>query len=553
MFGIQVLALTATVFATHLWFKTHEPKSLTPVYLTIFIIPAFPAYVFTCSGTSLVLACFVVYTSFPILLMISIGLYRLSPFHSLAKYPGPTIAKLSKLWTVYKSVDGKLAQYYKELHDKYGPIVRVGPNEISVAEKDLLPFIIGAHGMPKGPLWEGRAFTPKKNRSQQSYNLIGVRDLAQHSKLRKTWNRAFSDGPLQDYQDILVKNANTLTKFLEEQCKGGPLELDIAHVISLFSFDFMGDLAFAAEFNALCNNDANHFQKNMDEALFTPALTMQVPWSVWIAQAVPWLLNTSFRDFGAFAVQQAKLRASNEVRKDLFYHLSSYSDVAEDSMFSFIVSNAVLAIIAGSDTTASALSNAIYYLVANPKDMQMLQQEIEDVFPHDDTTAIDVNKLEDLQWLDAVINETLRLQPPLPSGLQRAPAVGNKGKSVGSHYFQEGTAVLVSPYVLHRDPRYFFPDPDRFWPARWLPENAESVTLDTSAFIPFSQGQASCVGKRLALFEMKYILVLLFSKYEFVFPAGWEVGSWERGLKDQLVLAKDKLMVRLTPKSKKNK
>ncbi|KAJ4477110.1 hypothetical protein C8R41DRAFT_773276, partial [Lentinula lateritia] len=70
--------------------------------------------------------------------------------------------------------------------------------------------------------------------------------------------------------------------------------------------------------------------------------------------------------------------------------------------------------------------------------------------------------------------------------------------------------------------------------------------LDTSAFIPFSQGPANCVGKRLAMFELRYVLVLLFSRYEFSFLAGWDAANWERGLKDQFVLAKDVLRVTLT-------
>ncbi|KAF8827445.1 hypothetical protein HHX47_DHR4000329 [Lentinula edodes] len=368
MFSAYSLALCATVFATHLWFKAHEPKSMLPFLATILIIPTFPAYVLSCSQILPILACCLAYPSFYMLLFISIGSYRLSPFHPLSNYPGPTIAKISKVWTVHKSMDGKLAHYYKMLHDQYGPIVRVGPNEISVAEKDLLPFIIGTQGMPKGPLWEGRAITPKKNRNQSNYSLIGVRDLTHHSHLRKTWNRAFSEEPLQDYQDILIQNANNLVEVLEKRFMEGSVELDIANVINLFS---------------------------------TPALTMQIPWSVAIVQAFPWL-STSLRSFGAFAVSQAKLRASNESRKDLFYYLRSYSDVPQDSLFAFIVSNAVLAIIAGSDTTASALCNAIYYLVANPKDMQTLQQEIEEAFP-DSGTNIDIQKLDKMPWLNAVM------------------------------------------------------------------------------------------------------------------------------------------------------
>jgi hypothetical protein len=273
---------------------------------------------------SLVLAALIAYPSFYVLLLTSITLYRLSPVHPLAEFPGPTLARISKIWTVWKAIDGKLSHYYKQLHDTYGPIVRVGPNEISVVDKDLLPFIIGSHGMPKGPMWDGRGVgTPRS----EKYSLINVRDLAHHSLRRKPWNRAFADQNLPDYQDILVPNANNLITELEKQCKNGFGIVDISSRINFFAFDFMGDLAFGEDFDVQRSNDSQHFQENMTKALLIPAFTMHVPWTAAIFQSYPSLRSNSLLDFIAFAVQRAKLRASNESRKDLFYHLVMSSAV----------------------------------------------------------------------------------------------------------------------------------------------------------------------------------------------------------------------------------
>ncbi|KAF9058884.1 hypothetical protein BDP27DRAFT_1239864 [Rhodocollybia butyracea] len=220
--------------ATHLWFKTHEPASFAPIYLAVLGIPALPTFILSHHVASPVYAVLIAYPSFYALVLLSITLYRLSPFHPLARYPGPTIAKVSKLWTVWMSLDGKLPQYYKKLHEQYGSIVRVGePNEISVGDKDLLPFIIGAQGMPKGPLWEGR-ITPKKNPG--SFNLINTRDLSHHAQLRKTWNRAFADEPLSDYREIWIRNVEVFMGELEKQCAagGGYGVLDVARSINLF-------------------------------------------------------------------------------------------------------------------------------------------------------------------------------------------------------------------------------------------------------------------------------------------------------------------------------
>ena len=102
----------------------------------------------------------------------SISLYRLSPLHPLAEYPGPTRCKLTKFWTAWISFGGRAHIYYKELHDKYGPIVRIGeslfgiftaienvfswlcvlgPNELSIVNVELIPYIFGPQGLPKGP------------------------------------------------------------------------------------------------------------------------------------------------------------------------------------------------------------------------------------------------------------------------------------------------------------------------------------------------------------------------------------------------------------------
>ena len=100
---------------------------------------------------------------------VSVSLYRLSPLHPLAKYPGPTRCKLTKIWTAWIGFGGKTHIYYKELHDKYGPIVRIGeifliqvenvfnwlyvqgPNELSIVNVELIPYIFGPQGLPKGP------------------------------------------------------------------------------------------------------------------------------------------------------------------------------------------------------------------------------------------------------------------------------------------------------------------------------------------------------------------------------------------------------------------
>ena len=175
--------------------------------------------------------------------------------------------------------------------------------------------------------------------------------------------------------------------------------------------------------------------------------------------------------------------------------------------------------------------------------------------------------------ISTVRNETLRLQPPVASSLQRAPAIGSGGKVLGPNMYEsftscitarsihfvkkriitEGTAIQVPPYVIHRDPRYFFPNPDKFWPERWLKQDLDdtnvNIILERNAFIPFSTGSANCAGKPLAMIELRLMTCLIVRTFELSFEDGYDPSRWEEGILDRFLMVKGKLPVKLKTRS----
>lgn len=111
----------------------------------------------------------------------------------------------------------------------------------------------------------------------------------------------------------------------------------------------------------------------------------------------------------------------------------------------------------------------------------------------------------------------------------------------------EGTAVIVSPYVMHRSPRYFSPNPNKFWPERWIFEDPTVIT-DRSAFIPFSTGQANCPGKPLAIVQLRYTVASIVRAFDVEFADGYDAARWEKELEDRFVMLKGELPVKLTPR-----
>ncbi|OJT10335.1 Isotrichodermin C-15 hydroxylase [Trametes pubescens] len=110
--------------------------------------------------------------------------------------------------------------------------------------------------------------------------------------------------------------------------------------------------------------------------------------------------------------------------------------------------------------------------------------------------------------------------------------------------------TYVHLYSLQRDPRYFS-DPNVFYPDRWLPGAADAdpnFVHDTRAYAPFSFGPNNCVGRGLALQEMRMLAALLLRRFEMRFADGWDAREYEEGLKDWFVLQKPALRVVLTPR-----
>lgn len=441
---------------------------------------------------------------------------------------------------------GRSHTYIKSCHEIYGSIVRIGPNELSIVDKDYIPHVLGHKGMPKGPLWDGRRLS--RNRAQFP-SAISIRDLEVHSQLRKPWNKAFSAGPLSDYDQILVSSAGELLRHLEDACSASPdkvAHIDISKWISYFSFDFMGALVFGENFDIMKFRDQYKLLHSLDNAMRLIALVQHAPWLGGVIRLIQFGKKES-HSLGEFTLRLAQRRASQVSKQnDLFYHLLQAIDPEQQaSPLPYLVANAAVFTVAGSDTAASVLSNVIYYLLCNSFYYSKLREEIDTSFPPSE--MINIERLASLPFLNAVINETLRLQPPVPSGLQRAPTEGTGSKELLSMVIPEQSAILIPPYVYHRDPRYFFPNPDTFWPERWLQDLTYQgeFRLDRSAFIPFSSGPANCVGKNLALHELRYVIASLVRTFDMTFQGDYDLRKWESGLHDNFTLSRPSLPVKL--------
>ncbi|KAJ7717068.1 cytochrome P450 [Mycena maculata] len=549
--NLATMALLASL-SCHIFFKRYEPTNV-PLIVSLLVVPPLVLVFFPREGPlDLAGSLLRSYASYYGGLLLSILTYRVSPVHPLAKYPGPRVCKISKLWLVFISSRGKLHLYVKGLHDKYGPVVRIGPNELSITDVSLLPSVLGANGMPKGPLWEGRRISGKRGAGSKAAargNLIGSRDSKLHAEARKAWNNAFIPAAIKGYEPMLIHRVVQLIEALNAHKER---IVDLSQWLSFFSFDFMGDISFGGGFELMRDGDKDGLWHKMERGIYLPALTQQIPWCIGFLPYFP-MVGQEMKALGKFAFDQATRRLQEgSIHNDLFYHLMDTKRVdAEPYPFPLVVSNSVLAIIAGSDTSATVLANTFFFLLSHPESYKRLQLEIDEAFPAGSKEPTDAAILSSLPYLNAVIKESLRLLPPVATSLQRAPTVGSGSKVLGDGFvIPEGTSVVVPPYTLHHDPRYFSPDPEKYMPDRWLADKDDSkFVVNQDAFIPFSIGPANCAGKNLAMLEIRMVVAYVMQAFEMRFGDGYDKRRWEADLKDYFVMQKGGLPVIITSRN----
>ncbi|KAH9029481.1 high nitrogen upregulated cytochrome P450 monooxygenase 2 [Lactarius pseudohatsudake] len=535
-FDVTIITLT-TSFVSHLYFRHLEPRSNLSLLVLLIFIPALLSIPISYHVEYILVSVPLAFASYGGFLVFFTVSYRLSPFHPLDKYPGPAIAKTSKWWGAYVGGRGDLHLYYKSLHDRYGDVVRVGPNELSVRDASLIPAVLGQGGLPKGPRWDGLPGRP---------SLIDQRDPILHMHQRKPWNRAFSSKALKEYEVILAKRARQLLDCLEDIVNGSDqkagLVLEMSAWFGYFAKDFMGDMAFGGGFELMMAGGSNDgVQPVIDSSARISGIFTHV--SYIIPPLVAIVGKGGIRDFGKERVSHRLQNGAN--RRDLFYHLSG-EELPESERLSAddLALEGLLAIVAGSDTVKGTLSCALYYLVCNPAVYNRLQEETDAAFPSGEE-PLDVVKLSYMEWLNACINETLRLQPPVPGGSSRILGKGKGAKVFGKVDIPEETQLSLHTYSIHRDPRNFY-TPDAFLPERWLTNGAPAGEHDTSAFFPFGYGPTICVGKNLALMEMRMLLCWMLRRFRFSKAPGVTYEGWEEKIRDWNVMHHDPLLVRIS-------
>ncbi len=186
---------------------------------------------------------------------------------------------------------------------------------------------------------------------------------------------------------------------------------------------------------------------------------------------------------------------------------SRYEDNGEAMPDKLLRDELMTIFLAGHETTATALTWTFYLLAKHPEVYQKLKKEVKDVVGEGELTFQHIHQLK---YTKACINECMRLYPPVWVIGRRA----TEDNMVGDYLITKDTSVLISPYIVHRNPAYW-KNPDVFDPERW--ETEEVKQMDKFAYFPFAAGPRMCIGNNFALLEADIILTKVIQQFDFSF------------------------------------
>lgn len=445
---------------------------------------------------------------------IGLAIYRLT-LDPLSKFPGPKLNAISPIPGIVALLKGRLAFENKILHDKYGPVVRVSPTELHFnsvqAWEDIYGHRPGHPNFHKDPVHVG-SVEP----------LVGVSTLTMaddenHARQRRALAHSFSQKALVEQEDIIQDYVTMYIKHMKRMAETQEA-FNMVNWLNFTTFDIIGDLAFGEPFGCLESGKFHYWVSLIFETVKAGAIeqaTRRIAqtgsmFQNFLLWCIPDRIRENRKNHLKFSTEKVMRRLANKNtdHKDFIWYILKQKEKFNLNQDEIIV-NSALFIVAGSETTANALSGILARLIYNPDKYQKLVKELRDAFKTED--EIKFEKLSELTYLNAVLEEGLRIHPPVPTGLLRT--VPKNGDTVDGLWVPGGTAVSVGAWAASHNP-VNFKDCDDFIPERWI-DPAYNTDLKKAAQ-PFSLGPRGCIGKHLSYLEMRIIMGRLLWNFDIV-------------------------------------
>ncbi|KAJ9602591.1 hypothetical protein H2200_012784 [Cladophialophora chaetospira] len=432
-------------------------------------------------------------------------------FHPLAKYPGPFICSVTRLWKVWSVYQGHTELDFIDLHRRYGKIVRVAPNELSFSSPTAAHDILApGNGFTKTEFY--RVFPPK----HAPDIFTEIREW-KHSAMKRVAVVPYSLASVQKMSPWIEEVQRELIGKIGEYADGEKV-CNLGDLLHFFAFDVIGEFAFSQRYGFVAQEkDVGGTIKFIDDVQWYDGIIGQIPEFRHVLRESPivqYLISIlSPPQITQMALAEIAKRKKTggfflePERKDLLGQLMQ-GQAKDSSKFSEmdVFSVAHGAIGAGADSTASTMQSFFHFVLSNREIYDKLCKEIREA---DLSPNVSWAEAQDLPYFQACLLEAMRMRPAV--GLSIPRYVPKGGAKIDGKYYRGGIVVSVNGWAVHRDALYG-DSVHEFHPERWFSETAKEMKKH---MYQFGGGGHLCIGRNVALFEINKIIPQLLMNFDF--------------------------------------
>ncbi|KAK3317287.1 cytochrome P450 [Cercophora scortea] len=422
----------------------------------------------------------------------------------------------------YWSFEGRIHEHWKDLAEEYGPLVRIGPNEVLCTDGEVLRRILAVRSAYRKDDW----YMAGRTHSDHD-NILSMRDKELRKERKKKIMPAYIGKGTDDFEDGINRSIAAWIDLIERKYVAtGPdfRPLDLAMHTHYYSLDSLGEVAYSRPLGYLAAD------RDVNDVIAIPKKAL--PLMIGFGNYTPlyrllhkWPFNYVLPRSGDQAGLGAILGISSALIEE---RLRPESKPQRDMLQSFITNGLTrdelnvevgLQFVAGTDSIASAIRMTLLFLINTPSAYRKLQSEIDAAIASNliSSPITNAEATQSLPYLQAVIREGLRVFPPIASALayKNVPAGGDV---IAGYELPAGTRVATGAaiYAMCRSKEIWGPDADVFRPERWLEADEEELAaMGKAAGLNFGGGQFECPGRVLTFMNLNKVIPELLRRYDF--------------------------------------
>ncbi|TID12828.1 cytochrome P450 [Venturia nashicola] len=445
--------------------------------------------------------------------------------HPLANIPGPFWPSISRTWLMWRHHKGDIEIVERVLHQQYGPILRIAPDEVVVADPKYIPQIYRI----QKPLQKTDWYIPWRPQGLDSQpDLFTQTNEKAHAAYRRIVGGVYSFSSIAKNEPgmdvILNLFMERLDGFADNQ-----EAFDFGLWLEMYAFDNVGVALFGQAFGFLKNSiDYRDYIRSTHLAMpFLTVLTVTPyylrPVLLLVAVCIPRLLKAvlAVEDIKKSAIMETKSAMDRSIevtgkRPDLLSQLLAIvQEKGEKVNYSHkdITSDMWVGIMAGADSTSITMRSVFYFLMKSPEKLSKVRAEVDAAFENDTLSSpAQFNQASSLPYLSAVVKETTRLFPAFSVSQPRYAPI--QGIELCGKYIPAGYSIGLNPAIIQHDKGIFGADALEFQPERWLESEERTRTMDR-AILGWGAGTRTCVGRPLALTQIYKVTAEVLHRFSF--------------------------------------